>query len=242
MSKHTTCYRIPTVGEQLSEKDIDWASYYANPYQAGYIWQGYSAIDQVFHNKEMWDEHIWPVDDLFRDIEAGALPSVTWITPRFQLSDHPPFSTKHAMNWVTDIVNKVMTGPMWEHTAIFITWDEWGGLYDHVTPPKLDAWDVGFRVPMVVISPYAKKGYIDDGLADFTSPLRFIADNWGLSYLTERYDKVSNFEHIFDFSTKPRKPSPGRKVQATNAYHDFPENFPEWPPELEPEPPKIRFP
>ncbi len=242
VSKHTTCFRLPTVGEQLSEKDIDWASYSGNPYQAGYIWQGYSAIDQVFHDKDMWDEHIWPVDDLFRDIEAGALPSVTWATPRFQLSDHPPFSTKHAMNWVTDIVNKIMEGPMWEHTAIFITWDEWGGLYDHVTPPKLDAWDVGFRVPMLVISPYARKGYIDDAVGEFSSPLRFISDNWGLPHLTKRIEQSHNFEHVFDFSKKPRPPDPRPKVKATNAYHDFPEEFPEWPPELEPEPPKIRFP
>ena len=242
ITKHDTCFRFKTVGEQLSEKDIDWVSYSANPYQAGYIWQAYSAIEQVFHNKEMWDEHIWPVDDLFRDIEAGALPSVTWITPRFQLSDHPPFSTKHAMNWVTDIVNKVMTSEMWEHTAIFITWDEWGGLYDHVTPPKLDAWDVGFRVPLVLISPYAKKGYVDDGLGDFVSPLRFIADNWGLDYLTERYEKVHNFEHAFDFKKKPRPPDPQPKVRATNRFYDFPEDFPTWPDELDPEPPKIRYP
>jgi phospholipase C len=242
ITKHTTCFRIPTVGEQLSEGDVDWASYSANPFQAGYIWQAYSAIEPVFRNQEMWDEHIWPVDDLFRDIEADALPSVTWVTPRFQLSDHPPFSTKHAMNWVTDIVNRIMKSDMWEHTAIFITWDEWGGLYDHVTPPKIDSWDLGFRVPMLVISPYAKKGYIDDAVGEFTAPLRFIADNWDLPYLTDRFEKVHNFEHVFDFKQKPRPPDPRPKVQATNAYHDFPEEFPEWPPELNPAPPKIRFP
>lgn len=242
VSKHTTCFRIPTVGEQLSVRDIDWASYSANPFQAGYIWQAYSAIEPVFRNEEMWDEHIWPVDDLFRDIEAAALPSVTWVTPRFQLSDHPPFSTKHAMNWVTDIVNRIMEGEMWEHTAIFITWDEWGGLYDHVTPPKVDAWDVGFRVPMLVISPYAKKGYIDDAFGEFSSPLRFIADNWGLPYLTRRIERSHNFEHVFDFKQKPRPPDPRPKVKATNAFYDFPEDFPEWPDELNPAPPKIRYP
>jgi hypothetical protein len=95
---------------------------------------------------------------------------------------------------------------------------------------------------MLVISPYAKKGYIDDGLAEFTSPLRFVADNWDLPYLTKRYDKVHNFEHVFDFKGKPRPPDPQPKVRATNEFHQFPTDFPGWPDELNPEPPKIRYP
>ena len=242
VTKHQPCFNFKTVGEQLSEEDIDWAYYAADPYQAGYIWNAYTAIDQVFHNQELWDEHMWPVDDLFRDIEANALPSVTWVTPRFQLSDHPPFSTKHAHNWIVDIVNRVMDSEMWDHTAIFITWDEWGGLYDHVTPPKVDAWELGFRVPLLVISPYAKRGYVDDAFGEFSSPLRFVSDNWGLPYLTERIRTSHAFEHVFDFDKKPRRPDPGRKVHATSKFYDFPENYPGWPPELDPEPPKIRYP
>lgn len=128
LSEHGPCFEFETVGHQLSRRGIDWASYSADPYQAGYIWQSYSAIRSIYEDEELWDEHIWPVDDLMRDIEADALPSVTWITPRFQLSDHPPFSTRHAHNWVTDVVNGIMRSSMWERTAIFITWDEWGGL------------------------------------------------------------------------------------------------------------------
>jgi phospholipase C len=72
----------------------------------------------------------------------------------------------------------------WEHTAIFLTWDEWGGFYDHVPPPTVDDIGFGFRVPMLVISPYARKGYVDDAEGEFSSPLRFVSDNWGLPYLT----------------------------------------------------------
>ena len=89
VSRHSTCFDMKTVGHQLSKGDIDWAFYSADPYQAGYIWQAYSSIEDIFHDEEQWQAHIWPVDDLVRDIEAEALPSVTWITPRFQLSDHP---------------------------------------------------------------------------------------------------------------------------------------------------------
>ena len=242
VSRHSTCFRFRTVGEQLSERDIDWAFYSAEPYQAGYIWQAYSAIEGVFGDRDLWDEHVWPVDDLLRDIEAGTLPSVTWVTPRFQLSDHPPFSTKHAHNWVTDVVNAIMRGPLWDDVAIFITWDEWGGLYDHVAPPELDGERLGFRVPMLVISPYAKRGYVDDAFGEFSAPLRFIADNWGLPYLTPRIRGSHDFEHVFDFHRPPRAPEPRPKVRATNRFWDFPEEFADWPPGTDPEIPNIRYP
>jgi phospholipase C len=233
------CFRFETVGEQLSKRDVDWAYYSAEPSQAGYIWQAYSAIDQVYHDEELWDEHIWPVEDLLRDIEADALPSVTWVTPLFQLSDHPPFSTKHAQNWVTDIVNAVMRSPMWDDIAIFVTWDEWGGFYDHVVPPEIDGVRLGFRVPMLMISPYAKRGYVDDALTEFSAPLRFIADNWDLPYLTSRIRGSHNFEHVFDFGRPPRPPSIRAKVPATNRFWDYPDDFPEWPPGVDPNPPNI---
>jgi phospholipase C len=242
VSRHPTCFDFPTVGHQLSKRDIDWAYYAADPFQAGYIWQAYTSIKDIFHDEDLWDEHMWPVDDLMRDIEADALPAVTWITPRFQLSDHPPFSTKHAHNWVTDIVNAIMRSAMWEDIAIFITWDEWGGLYDHVAPPTIDHMDLGFRVPLLVISPYARRGYVDDAFGEFSSPLRFIADNWGLPYLTPRVRRSHNFEHVFDFSQRPRDPDPRRTIDAYGKFWDFPEDFPEWPDGLEPEQVNIRYP
>jgi phospholipase C len=239
LTKHDTCFSDPTVGEQLTERDIDWASYSASPDQPGYIWQAYSAYENVY-GTELWDRHIEPVDRVLEDIEANALPSVTWITPRFQLSDHPPYSTGHAHNWVTDVVNGIMESDMWDSSAIFLTWDEWGGFYDHVLPPKLDHLDLGIRVPMVVISPYARRGFIDREVGEFTAPLRFIADNWGLPYLTERYDKVTNMEQNFDFTQEPRRPDPRPKLTGlTRDAWDFPEDFPEWPDYVQPNPPAI---
>jgi phospholipase C len=239
VTKHDTCFAIPTVGEQLSERGIDWVSYAAEPNQPGYIWQAYSAIETVY-GTELWDRHMASVDRLMDDIEANALPSVTWVTPRFQLSDHPPYSTGHAHNWVTDLVNGIMRSPMWESTAIFLTWDEWGGFYDHVVPPKLDHIDLGFRVPMLVISPYSRRGYIDDGVGEFTAPLRFIADNWDLPYLTDRYRLVHNFEHVFDFDRPARPPDLRPKLRGlTRDPFDFPEDYPEWPEHVEPMPPAI---
>jgi phospholipase C len=242
LARHATCFDLETVGHQLSRHDIDWAYYSADPYQAGYIWQAYSSIRDIFHDEQIWDEHIWPVDDLMRDIEAGSLPPVTWITPRFQLSDHPPFSTKHAHNWLTEVVNGIMRSEMWDDVAIFVTWDEWGGLYDHVAPPEIDSMQVGFRVPLLVISPYAKRGYVDDAFGEFSSPLRFIADNWGLPHLPGRIADSHDFSHVFDFDRPPRDPDPQPATRATGAFYEFPNDFAEWPSWMDPEDPKIRYP
>jgi phospholipase C len=235
VTKRDTCFEFETVGDQLTERDIDWVYYSPEPHEPGYIWNAYSAIKHIY-GSEIWEEHIWPVDDLIMDAQAGSLPAVTWVVPRWQLSDHPPASTKHAHNWIVRIVNSIMRSDMWEHTAIFITWDEWGGFYDHVEPPRLEPknhW-LGFRVPTLLISPYARRGYIDDGLADFVSPLRFIADNWGLPYLTERYEQVHNFEHVFDFDQRPRPPVLGQRVEASGNAFEFPEEFEDWPDDIEP--------
>jgi phospholipase C len=210
LSKHDTCFTFKTVGEQLSEVGVDWAFYSASPGEVGYFWNAYNGIANVFHT-DLWHEHVRPVDRLVQDIEGGKLPPVTWVTPRFELSDHPPFSTGHSHNWVTDIVNAVMKSPEWDHTAIFLTWDEWGGFYDPVMPPELDPIGLGIRVPLLTISPYTRRGLIDDELGEFSTPLRFIADNWGLDYLTPRIANTHNFEHVFDFSKKPRAPVIGKK-------------------------------
>ena len=222
LTKHGTCFEFPTVGEQLSDADVDWAYYSAVPGQPGYFWNAYNGINNVFHT-DLWHQHMRPVDRLLDDIDANRLPAVTWVTPRFQLSDHPPFSTGHSHNWVTKIVNKVMRSDMWEHTAIFLTWDEWGGFYDPIVPPAVDHIGLGIRVPLLTISPYTRRGVIDDERGEFSSPLRFISDNWGLEPLTDRIRDTHNFEHVFDFNRQPRPPKFGReKAPSFGTPWDFP--------------------
>jgi phospholipase C len=236
LTKHDTCFTFRTVGEQLSEIGVDWSFYAAVPGQQGYFWNAYNGVRDVFHDTAYWDAHMRPVDRLMQDIEANALPAVTWVTPRFQLSDHPPYSTAFSHNWVTDIVNGVMRSDMWEHTAIFVTWDEWGGFYDHVMPPQLDDVGLGFRVPLLTISPYAQRGLIDDEIGEFSTPLRFISDNWGLRPLTSRIKKSHNMGHLFDFSKAPRAPRPASTRADTygKAFGFVPQSFPGWPKGVEP--------
>jgi phospholipase C len=229
LTKHDTCFNIPSVGEQLSHEGVDWAFYSAVPGQAGYFWNAYNGVANVFHT-DLWHEHVRPVSGLIDDINKGALPAVSWVTPRFELSDHPPFSTGHAHNWVTDIVNAVMKSDLWKQTAIFLTWDEWGGFYDQIVPPAVDDVGLGIRVPLLTISPYTRRGLIDTEVGEFSTPLRFIADNWGLDYLTPRIANAHNFEHTFDFSGRPRGPRiSARRAPAFGKAFEFPgDTYPGW--------------
>ena len=211
---------------------MDWAYYAAEPGQPGYFWSAYNGIRDVFHDRDYWNAHVRPVDRFLKDIRAGRLPAVTWVTPRFQLSDHPPYSSAWAHNWLTDIVNSVMMSDVWEHTAIFVTWDEWGGFYDPVPPPAIDDLGLGFRVPLLTISPYARRGLIDDEVGEFSTPLRFIADNWGLDHLTPRIRKTHNMEHIFDFGRGPRAPvvaSTKARTYLKDPYENPGRGYPGWP-------------
>lgn len=231
LTKHPPCFHFKTVGQQLTEQAIDWAAYSAPPNRIGYFWNAYNGISEVFHT-DLWNEHTRNVENLIADIRANKLPPVSWVTPLFALSDHPPASSSFTHNWISDVVNAVMTSDAWEHTAIFLTWDEWGGFYDHVLPPRLDDIGLGFRVPLLTISPYTVRGVIDDERGEFSTPLRFIADNWGLDYLTPRIANTHNFEHVFDFGQKPRPPQPSSKRAKTygKSPYDYPTSFPGWPP------------
>ena len=202
------CFDFLTEGDLLNRADIPWAYYAANEDQRGYIWSAYSAIRRYRMNPERWQRHMFPVDRVVQDVRAGLLPPVTWITPRFELSEHPEFNFCHGENWSTKVINAIMQSPMWESTAIFLTWDDYGGFYDHVPPPQVDGFGFGIRVPMIVLSPYAKEGFVSGELGEFSSVLRFIEDNWGLTQLTHRDREATPMHTAFDFEQEPREPDP----------------------------------
>jgi phospholipase C len=201
------CFDIPTIQDRLDGAKVPWAYYAATPTQAGYIWSAFSSIEPMFYG-EAWDKHVFPVDQVARDVQAGSLAPVTWITPRFQLSGHPGSNFCYAENWATKVVDSIMRSPDWKSTAIFLTWDEWGGFYDHVKPPSVDDFGLGFRVPLIMMSPFATQGVIDHRTGSFDSILRFIEDNWGLDPLTARDAHAPTLQHTFDFSQQPSAPDP----------------------------------
>jgi phospholipase C len=203
------CFDFETEGDLLSKHHIPWAYYAATEQERGYIWSAYSAIRRYREHPRRWARFVRPVDRVTADIRANKLPPVTWITPRFELSEHPEFSFCHGENWTTQVVDAIMRSPMWQDTAIFITWDDYGGFYDHVPPPDVDRMGFGFRVPLLVISPYTVDGTVSHEGGEFSSVIRFIEDNWNLRpYLTARDRNATPMMSAFDFTQPPRPPDP----------------------------------
>jgi phospholipase C len=202
------CFDFKTEGDLLNRAGIPWSYYAATEAQKGYIWSAYSAISRYRNNPQHWTQHMFPVESVIQDIEANRLPPVTWITPRFELSEHPEYNFCFGENWSTRVIDAIMQSPMWKSTAIFLTWDDYGGFYDHVPPPQVDDFGFGIRVPMMVLSPYTIDGNVSHELGEFSSVLRFIEDNWGLRQLTERDQQATPLTSAFDFSQAPRPPDP----------------------------------
>jgi len=209
MVKVDPCFDFKTEGDLLNAKQIPWAYYAATNAQLGYIWSAYSAIDRYRSDPQLWGDHIRPVDDVVRDITADRLPPVTWITPRFQLSQHPEYNFCWGQNWTIEVINALMRSAAWNNTLLVVTWDDFGGFYDHVPPVRLDDFGLGIRVPAMIISPYAKPGYVDHTTYEFSSVLRFIEDNWSLRPFLTRRDRIANgLRGALDLSQTPLPPDP----------------------------------
>jgi phospholipase C len=153
----------------------------------------------------------------FRDAQQGQLPHVAWLNSVYlesgvDKSGHPPGSLCAAENYAVQVLNAVMNSPQWPSTALFLVWDDWGGFFDHVEPPVVERWSdgtpfrYGFRVPCLVISPHARRGYLSHQLHSFVSLLRFTETIFNLKPLTERDAQASDLLDCFDFNQAPRLP------------------------------------
>jgi phospholipase C len=165
--------------------------------------------------------NVAPFHDFLAAARAGRLPAVSWVTPSQKVSEHPPALVTTGQAYVTGIVNALMRSPEWGSTAIFLTWDDWGGFYDHVQPPRVDRDGYGLRVPGLVISPYARRGLVDHQTLSFDAYLKFIEDDFlgGARIdpktdgrpdprpdVRERAKILGNLADDFDFSQTPRPP------------------------------------
>lgn len=162
------------------------------------LWNPLPAFNAVRTNPKAMS-HLVSLNEYFQDIKSGTLPQVSWIIPDFQDSEHPPEPVSQGMWHVTKVINALMRSRYWKDSVVFLTWDDYGGLYDHVPPPVVDAFGYGPRVPMIVISPFAKRGYISHYTYDFTSVLKFIEERWGLPHLTPRDHHANDMGDCFNF-------------------------------------------
>jgi phospholipase C len=198
------CFDFQTLADQLEAARVDWKYYAPAKGQFGYQW---SALDAIRHirNGPLWQEKVVPDTQFADDAMHGHLPAVSWLVTG-DASEHPPLSTCEGENWTVRQLSAVMSGPEWNSTAVFLTWDDFGGFYDHVPPPAVDNYGFGPRVPLLIISPYARRGLISHTVYEFSSFLSFVEHRFRLSPLTERDSKANNMLDSFNFDQPPLPP------------------------------------
>src|SRR5579872_5471373 len=140
------------------------------------IWNPLPFFDTVKADGELGN--IQDISHFYAAAKAGTLPAVSWICPNARVSEHPPALVSVGQRYVTGLINAIMQSPDWNSTAIFLSWDDWGGFYDHVNPPSVDENGYGLRVPGLVISPYARQGFIDHQTLSFDAYVKFIEDDF----------------------------------------------------------------
>ena len=184
------------------------------------IWNPLPGFGDVQADGQMGN--VQDVSHFLSSARAGTLPAVSWVVPNSQDSEHPPALISAGQSYVTNLINTVMAGPDWSSTAIFLTWDDWGGFYDHVVPPTVDANGYGLRVPGLVISPYARQGYVDHQTLSFDAYLKFIEDDFlsgqridpatdgrpdSRPDVRENAPQLGDLTADFDFTQTPRPPT-----------------------------------
>lgn len=199
------CFDFRTLADLLENEGLSWKYYAPGQDQSGYIW---SALDAIAHIRltDLWTQHVVPTANFVTDAQNGNLPAVSWLVIGSGRSEHPPASVCVGENWTVQQINAVMQGPDWESTVVFLTWDDFGGFYDHVAPPPVDNFGLGPRVPFLIISPWARSGYIEHKPLEFSSVLKFIEDRFDLDRLTERDEKSNDLFNAFDFNTRAQPP------------------------------------
>jgi phospholipase C len=216
-AKKQTSFAWTDITYILDRHHVSW-KYYVDP-TTPFNWNVMPYFTDVHQDKQTGN--IQTISRFSADTKSGHLPQVSWVIPPPAVNDHPPVKVSVAQTWATGAINDLMQSPNWSSTAIFLAWDDWGGFYDHVIPPKADGNGYGFRVPALVISPYAKKGYIDHQTLSFDAYLKFIENDFlGGQRLDPKTDGrpdrrpdvrenakiLGDLGNDFDFNQAPRPP------------------------------------
>ena len=224
------CFNYETLGDELDKAGLQWRFYtskYTQPFSG--LWSGYQAVRHVFYGRAWKTNVITPQKQFLTDVRAGKLANFTWITPLCVESDHSDCGGGLGPSWVASIVNAVGESKFWKTTVVFVQWDDWGGLYDHVPPPHKGYDGLGFRVPLIVIAPYAKKNYVSHVQYETASVLRFAEDLFGLGSSRtpmrgrpHRLPIASIFPDRRASSCRSRRPRTRRSFYISPATTEFP--------------------
>lgn len=202
------CFDRNSIMGLLDAKGISWR-YYQEFLGTG-LWNAVDALKPIWQSP-YFQNVVWPSSRVLGDIQYGRLADVVFVTPSARESDHAGRTNGTGPSWVASIVNAIGKSQYWNSTAIFLTWDDSGGWFDHVPPTIYNSYEDGFRVPLVVISPYAKKGHVSHVRYEFGSILKFIEHTFGLPSLNQTDVRAHALSDCFDFRGNPR---PFVRIQA----------------------------
>jgi phospholipase C len=193
------CLDIDSVPQALNTAGVSWRYYVESS-----IWNAPGFIAATSNSTNV----VANSAQIVTDVQSGTLASVSWVCPSHFADDHPSHPVGPAQNFLATLVNAIMQSAYWSNVAIFVTWDDWGGFIDHVLPPVIDTYGLGSRVPLLVISPYARTGFISHKQAEFSSLAKFVLKNWSLPSLGQRdsLKETSDLRDFFDFKRIPHKP------------------------------------
>jgi phospholipase C len=224
-----------TLRDLLDAASVSWKYYTPEVGQNGAIWNAFDVISPVRYGSEWGTNVNWPETNIFNDIANGQLANMSWVVPDGVNSDHPNKGGDTGPSWVASIVNAIGESQYWDSTAIIVVWDDWGGFYDPVAPPlpRDDQGGPGFRVPMLVISPYARigsgsqGGYISNTVYAFGSIIRFVEDTFNLGRLGTTDGTSNSMDDMFNFYQSPRQyQSIGSKYSRSYFMHQKPSGLP----------------
>ncbi len=203
------CMDFPALPDLLNSAGLTWTYYSPDEDTDGFEWNGLDAIAHIRYGSQ-WTTNVRETAQFATDAANGKLANVSWLVEPVDESGHPVASICFNENTVVDLVNAVMNGPEWNSSAIFITWDDWGGFYDHVSPPQVDLTGLGFRTPLIVISPYARNGYVSHRVTEFSSFLTTVEHYYGLPPIGAPARDASSNDLLdaFNLSQAPNPPIP----------------------------------
>ena len=195
------CFDRQTIADLLDAKSVTWR-YYQQSSGTG-LWHPFDAIHHIRFGQD-YANVAWPSTQVLTDISTGKLAQVSWVSPAGSDSDHSGDKSNGGPAWVSSIVNAIGGSKYWSNCAIFVVWDDWGGWYDHVQPPIYNSYELGFRVPLIAISPYAKQAYVSETQYEFGSLLKFVEQTYGTPSLNTTDARANSVSDMFDFRQRPR--------------------------------------
>jgi phospholipase C len=197
------CFDRPALPDLIEAKQLTWRYYQADVGPG--LWNAPDAIKHIRYSSQYSTDVVTPPSQVLTDIAKGNLANVVWVTPTAKASDHPGNTNGTGPSWVASVVNAIGESQYWNSTAIFVTWDDWGGFYDHVAPAQYNSFELGFRVPLIAIGPYAKRGYVSHVQHEFGSILKFTEKAFDLGSLGATDVRADDLSDCFNFSQSPRR-------------------------------------